>query len=121
MTATLVLSRGFLAFPKLRETQAARMAVVSLFRTKPSVIRCTHPERSLHGALREILYSPVCVTSGVLRPASANGDGRQSSRRREGSCPQSGRYHSEDFPRARFLPRTECSGAVPQQRRGALC
>src|SRR5258708_3588330 len=88
---------------------------------KQIVIRCTHPERSLHGALWKIFGSSVSIGVDFRRAASANDDGRESSRRGKRSCPQGGGHHSKNLPRTRFLPRPECAGAIPQQWRGAFC
>src|SRR5258708_29751251 len=82
-----------------------------------NVIRCTRPERNLHGALWKMFCSSVCVAVDFVHPASANDDGRESSRRGERSCPQAGGPHCENFPGACFLSLPECSDVIPQQRR----
>src|SRR6266436_2167042 len=52
-----------------------------------SVVRCRHLERSLHGALRKIVRFLDWPALDLHSVAHANGDGRQSSRGGEGSCP----------------------------------
>src|SRR5712692_4057180 len=96
------------------------MAPISFSRAKLNVVRFVHLERSFHDPSQKVFDFPATRACDFLAPASANDNGRESSRRRERSCPQGSGDYSENFPGTCFFSWSECPGAIPQQRRGPL-